>query len=133
MSARSSNPDAPQLLAPGAIIWKRDQTVPLLSSESDQPVEVSRADGKRAQKLVMDLGKSMSIKGELNGSEDALGVHARVRQVAVGRQNAQQRIRDLIYSSDQPIEAAVPIDRCLAVRRVPPLSLLRSLLDFGRL
>jgi cytoskeletal protein CcmA (bactofilin family) len=51
-------------------MWKRDQTVPLPGGEPDPPAEASRADGAAAQKLVMDLGKSMSIKGELSGSED---------------------------------------------------------------
>jgi cytoskeletal protein CcmA (bactofilin family) len=51
-------------------MWKRDQSVPPPSGERDQPAEASRTDSKGSQKLVMDLGKSMVIKGELSGSED---------------------------------------------------------------
>jgi cytoskeletal protein CcmA (bactofilin family) len=51
-------------------MWKRDQTVPLPGDEGDQPSEAPRPNTKGTEKLVMDLGKSMSIKGELSGSED---------------------------------------------------------------
>jgi cytoskeletal protein CcmA (bactofilin family) len=59
-------------------MWKRDQSVPPSSGQPvppssgqrDQPAEAPRADGKSGQKLVMDLGKSVVIKGELSGSED---------------------------------------------------------------
>jgi cytoskeletal protein CcmA (bactofilin family) len=51
-------------------MWKRDQSVPPSSGQRDQPAEAPRADSKSAEKLVMDLGKSVVIKGELSGSED---------------------------------------------------------------
>jgi len=39
-------------------MWKRDQSGPSPGGQLDQPA------------IVMDLGRSMSIKGELSGSED---------------------------------------------------------------
>jgi cytoskeletal protein CcmA (bactofilin family) len=49
---------------------KRDQIVSPPGGERDQPAEALLADGTGREKLVMNLGKSMSIKGELSGSED---------------------------------------------------------------
>jgi cytoskeletal protein CcmA (bactofilin family) len=51
-------------------MWKRDQTVTPPDAQRDQPVEPATADGRSTPKLVMDLGKSVVIKGELSGSED---------------------------------------------------------------
>jgi cytoskeletal protein CcmA (bactofilin family) len=51
-------------------MWKRDQSDPPPSGQQDQPAEALRPNSKIAEKLVMDLGKSVVIKGELSGSED---------------------------------------------------------------
>ena len=51
-------------------MWKRDQTVTPPDAQRDQSVEPAPADGRSSAKLVMDLGKSVVIKGELSGSED---------------------------------------------------------------
>ena len=51
-------------------MWKRDQGAPPSGGQRDQPTEAPRADGGSAEALVMDLGKSVVIKGELSGSED---------------------------------------------------------------
>jgi cytoskeletal protein CcmA (bactofilin family) len=51
-------------------MWKRDQSVPPSRGQRDQPAEVPRADRTSAETLVMDLGTSVVIKGELSGSED---------------------------------------------------------------
>ena len=50
-------------------MWKRDQTVTPSDAQRDQSAEPP-ADGRSTAKLVMDLGKSVVIKGELSGSED---------------------------------------------------------------
>ena len=51
-------------------MWKRDQTVTPPGAQSDQSAEPAPADSRSTAKLVMDLGKSVVIKGELSGSED---------------------------------------------------------------
>jgi cytoskeletal protein CcmA (bactofilin family) len=51
-------------------MWKRDQSVPSLHGQRDQPAQAQRADRTSAEKLVMDLGTSVVIMGELSGSED---------------------------------------------------------------
>jgi cytoskeletal protein CcmA (bactofilin family) len=51
-------------------MWKRDQTVMPPGAQRDQSAEPAPADSRSAAKLVMDLGKSVVIKGELSGSED---------------------------------------------------------------
>src|SRR5260370_27148991 len=51
-------------------MWKRDQTVTPPDAQRDQSVEPAPADARSTAKLVMDLGKSVVIKGELSGSED---------------------------------------------------------------
>jgi cytoskeletal protein CcmA (bactofilin family) len=50
-------------------MWKRDESDALATSSQKQPppAPVSR---DAADKLVMNLGKSVMIKGELSGSED---------------------------------------------------------------
>jgi cytoskeletal protein CcmA (bactofilin family) len=48
---------------------KRDQAVAGGTQTEDRPV-VSQGDRKPGENLVMDLGKSVIIKGELRGSED---------------------------------------------------------------
>lgn len=53
-----------------AVMWKREQSIPGSGGQQDRPAEAPRADGKPAEKLIMDLGKSVVIKGELSGSED---------------------------------------------------------------
>ena len=58
-------------------MWKRDQTVPpsppppapMPPARPMEPVAVP-AQSRPVEKLVMDLGKSVVIKGELSGSED---------------------------------------------------------------
>jgi cytoskeletal protein CcmA (bactofilin family) len=51
-------------------MWKRDQSVTPPSAHRDQSAEAASADSRSAEKLVMDLGESVVIKGELSGSED---------------------------------------------------------------
>src|SRR5579864_9150710 len=51
-------------------MWKRDQSVTPPGAQRDQSARPSPIDSKAADKLVMDLGKSVVIKGELSGSED---------------------------------------------------------------
>ena len=50
-------------------MWKRDQSVQP-SAANDPSPSPSPTPAKAAENLVMNLGKSMSIKGELSGSED---------------------------------------------------------------
>src|ERR1700686_1038616 len=50
-------------------MWKRDQSLTPPGAQRDQSGETAPADSRSA-KLVMDLGKSVVIKGELSGSED---------------------------------------------------------------
>ena len=49
-------------------MWKRDHSVTPAGSRRDSPAQPAPFDD--AQTLVMDLGKSLVIKGELSGSED---------------------------------------------------------------
>ena len=51
-------------------MWKRDQTVTPPGAQRDQSADPVPADSRSTAKLVMDLGKSVVIKGELSGSED---------------------------------------------------------------
>jgi cytoskeletal protein CcmA (bactofilin family) len=51
-------------------MWKRDQTVTPPGAQRDQSADPAPADTRSTAKLVMDLGKSVVIKGELSGSED---------------------------------------------------------------
>jgi cytoskeletal protein CcmA (bactofilin family) len=51
-------------------MWKRDQSVTPPGAQRDQSAGPSSIDIKAADKLVMDLGKTVVIKGELSGSED---------------------------------------------------------------
>jgi cytoskeletal protein CcmA (bactofilin family) len=51
-------------------MWKRDQSVTPPGAHRDQSAAPSPADSRSTDKLVMDLGKSVVIKGELSGSED---------------------------------------------------------------
>src|SRR5260370_29547215 len=53
-----------------AAMWKRDQSVAPPSDPHDTPSPPARAAAQPAENLIMDLGKSMVIKGELSGSED---------------------------------------------------------------
>ena len=51
-------------------MFKRDQSVTPPPAGPDQSAESAPAEGRSTEKLVMDLGKSVIIKGELTGSED---------------------------------------------------------------
>ena len=53
-------------------MWKRDQSVtpPGPGAPRDQSAGPVPVDSRPTDKLVMDLGKSVVIKGELSGSED---------------------------------------------------------------
>src|SRR5262245_2457009 len=56
-------------------MWKRDQSVQPSSTPSsaphlDSPPNLAAPSAKAGDNLVMNLGSSMSIKGELSGSED---------------------------------------------------------------
>ena len=51
-------------------MWKRDQSVTPPSARGDMPAKPAPADSRSPEKIVMDLGKSVVIKGELSGSED---------------------------------------------------------------
>ncbi len=48
-------------------MWKRDESSAAVSSHQNPPPPIGR---DAADKLVMNLGKSVMIKGELSGSED---------------------------------------------------------------
>ncbi len=50
-------------------MWKRDESV-ATPPQPDKPPQAAPPDRSRAEKLVMNLGKSVIIKGELSGSED---------------------------------------------------------------
>ena len=51
-------------------MWKRDQSVTPPRAQREQSAEAAPADSRSTEKVVMDLGKSVIIKGELSGSED---------------------------------------------------------------
>jgi cytoskeletal protein CcmA (bactofilin family) len=57
-------------------MWKRDQSVTPIGAQREpaasvaQPVQPAQPAGKPAEKLIMDLGTSVAIKGELSASED---------------------------------------------------------------
>jgi len=51
-------------------MWKQDEAVKPLTASKDSPAAKVPADVKPAAKVVMDLGKSVVIKGELSASED---------------------------------------------------------------
>jgi len=51
-------------------MWKQDQSVTPPSAHREQPAQAAPASSRSTEKLVMDLGKSLVIKGELSGSED---------------------------------------------------------------
>jgi cytoskeletal protein CcmA (bactofilin family) len=51
-------------------MWKRDQSITPPTARQDQPTERAPADSRSTEKLVLDLGRSVVIKGELSGSED---------------------------------------------------------------
>jgi cytoskeletal protein CcmA (bactofilin family) len=51
-------------------MWKRDQTDQPSNTQHDSPGSAPRPAAGGTANLVMKLGNSMSIKGELSGSED---------------------------------------------------------------
>jgi cytoskeletal protein CcmA (bactofilin family) len=51
-------------------MWKRDQSVTPPSVSRDQSLKVAAAPSSSTEKVVMDLGTSVIIKGELSASED---------------------------------------------------------------
>jgi cytoskeletal protein CcmA (bactofilin family) len=51
-------------------MWKRDQSATPPGDQGNQSGEAAPADKRSGEKVVMDLGKSVVIKGELSGSED---------------------------------------------------------------
>ena len=51
-------------------MWKRDQSVTPPHAGRDQSAKGAPAESQSTEKLVLDLGKSVVIKGELSGSED---------------------------------------------------------------
>src|ERR1700676_3336826 len=51
-------------------MWKRDQSVTPPGPRRAQSAEPAPVESRPPAKLVMDLGKSLVIKGELSGSED---------------------------------------------------------------
>jgi cytoskeletal protein CcmA (bactofilin family) len=52
-------------------MWKRDQSVTPASGPRDQSAApTASADNTSSEKVVLDLGTSVIIKGELSGSED---------------------------------------------------------------
>lgn len=51
-------------------MWKRDQSVTAPSASRDQPAKVAAATSRSTENVVMDLGTSVIIKGELSASED---------------------------------------------------------------
>ena len=53
-----------------ALLWKRDETVRPRDAHRDLAAEAAAVDRRSAEKAIMDLGKSVVIKGELSASED---------------------------------------------------------------
>jgi len=57
-------------------MWKRDEAVkptsgqPAASSQPEVPAAVASPEPRRMEKSMVNIGKSVVIKGELNGSED---------------------------------------------------------------
>ncbi len=51
-------------------MYKRDQSVTPPRAQREQSAEAAPAESRSTEKIVMDLGKSVVIKGELSGSED---------------------------------------------------------------
>jgi cytoskeletal protein CcmA (bactofilin family) len=51
-------------------MWKQDTSVNTPSPRPDQAAKGAPGDGGTASKVVMDLGRSVVIKGELSASED---------------------------------------------------------------
>jgi len=51
-------------------MWKRDESVNPSSANRESSAERAPTDRKPGDKVVMDLGKSVVIKGELSASED---------------------------------------------------------------
>src|SRR5713226_8261202 len=51
-------------------MWKRDQSVTPPGAGQDRSTERAPADSRSTERVVMDLGRSVVIKGELSGSED---------------------------------------------------------------
>ena len=51
-------------------MWKPDRSITSPSASRDQAAKVAAANSSSTEKVVMDLGKSLIIKGELSGSED---------------------------------------------------------------
>jgi cytoskeletal protein CcmA (bactofilin family) len=51
-------------------MWKRDQAVTASTPHRDGSAEAAPVESRSAEKVVMDLGKSLVIKGELSASED---------------------------------------------------------------
>lgn len=51
-------------------MWKRDQSATPPGDQGNRSAEGAPVDRRSGEKVVMDLGKSVVIKGELSGSED---------------------------------------------------------------
>jgi len=51
-------------------MWTRDQSVTPPSASRDQSAKGAAANSRSTENVVMDLGTSVIIKGELSGSED---------------------------------------------------------------
>jgi cytoskeletal protein CcmA (bactofilin family) len=51
-------------------MWKRDQAPAPPEAQRNRPSEAGSSDRDRPEPLVMNLGDSVFIKGELSGSED---------------------------------------------------------------
>ena len=51
-------------------MWKQDTAVNPPSARPDQSAKAAPSDGGTTSKVVMDLGRSVVIKGELSASED---------------------------------------------------------------
>ena len=66
-------------------MWKRDQAIAIPGARPEQSVETPRAPSSSpertmsasTERVVVDLGKSVVIKGELSGSED-LTIHGQM-------------------------------------------------------
>ena len=53
-------------------MWKRDESVRPPDAQRDRSAEAKPADGRAVETVVMSLGKSVVIKGELSASEDLI-------------------------------------------------------------
>ncbi len=67
---------------------------------------------------VVELVSSLDVVGGREIAEASLREHARVRQIPIGREDAQRRVGDLIEAGNQPVGAAGSVHGRGAVWRI---------------